>query len=129
MQAVEFILYVRNQENSCDFYEKLLRKKPVLHVPGMTEFLLAENCKLGLMPNSGIVKILGNRLPSPEIGNGIPRCELYFEVDDVAFEFKHALESGATLVSELADRDWGHRVCYFADPDGHVIAFAQKIKE
>lgn len=129
MQTVEFILYVSNQANSCAFYEKLLRKKPVLNVPGMTEFLLAENCKLGLMPNTGIVKILGSRLPSPESGNGIPRCELYLEVDDVAIEFKHALEAGATLVSELADRDWGHKVCYFADPDGHVIAFAQKINE
>lgn len=24
-------------------------------------------------------------------------------------------------------RDWGDRVCYFADPNGHIIAFAETI--
>jgi lactoylglutathione lyase len=40
---------------------------------------------------------------------------------------KHAVNCGAKLVSESADRNWGDRVGYIADPDGHVIAFAQKI--
>lgn len=25
------------------------------------------------------------------------------------------------------DRDWGDKVCYFADVDGHIIAFAEKL--
>lgn len=127
MKEIEFILYVQNQNLSTAFYEKLLRKKASLHVPGMSEIVFNDHCKLGLMPVSGITKIIGHRLPSPENGQGIPRCELYFVVEDVDFEFNHAEECGATLVSPVMERDWGHRVCYFADPDGHVIAFAEKV--
>lgn|SRR5690554_4704490 len=127
IRLIETILYVNDQEKSCNFYSKIFRKPPDFHVPGMTEFIFAENCKIGLMPNKGIAKILGDKMPHPETGNGIPRCELYLYVDDIEKEFENALNSGATLISEIADRDWGDRVCYFADPDGHILAFAGKV--
>jgi uncharacterized glyoxalase superfamily protein PhnB len=94
----------------------------------MTEFVLSDSCKLGIMPGSSIVKILGNKMPHPNDGNGIPRCELYLLVDDVATEYNHAQSIGAILISPLSDRDWGDKVCYFSDPDGHIIAFAEKTK-
>lgn len=125
--AVEIILYVHDQELSRDFYEQLLRQSPSLHVPGMTEFLLAPNLKLGLMPNTGIAKILEERTPHPETGTGIPRCELYLHVADIQSEFENAVRAGASLVSPIEDRNWGDRVCYFGDPDGHIIAFAMKM--
>lgn len=124
----EIILYVEDQQRSAKFYSRLFRKNPELNVPGMTEFKLSENCKLGLMSNNGIAKILSNKTPHPQSGNGIPRCELYLTVDDLEAEFENALQSGAKLISPAEDRDWGDRVCYFADPDGHIIAFAEKLK-
>lgn len=122
----ETILYVHDQERSRLFYEQLFRTTADLHVPGMTEFQISAQSKIGLMPNAGIARILENTLPHPESGNGIPRCELYFYVSSCEEEFHHAMKCGALLVSEPADRDWGDRVGYVADPDGHVIAFAQK---
>lgn len=92
----------------------------------MTEFQLAENCKLGLMPNNGIAKILSGKTPHPEQGNGIPRCELYLYVEDIETEFDNAVKTGAKLISPVKSMDWGDKVCYFADPDGHIIAFAEK---
>lgn len=80
MEHISFIhaiLYVEDQQKSTDFYSKIFRKKTDLNVPGMTEFQLTENFKLGLMPNTGIAKILQEHTPYPESGNGIPRCELY----------------------------------------------------
>lgn len=126
IHLIETILYVRDQRASAGFYRKIFRKEPDLDVPGMTEFMLAENVKLGLMPNRGIAKILGNTLPHPDTGTGIPRCELYLYVDDLRFEYENALKAGARSLSPPALRDWGDRVCYLADPDGHVIAFAEK---
>lgn len=123
----ETILYVCDQEASCNFYKKLFRKEPDLHVPGMTEFIISETCKLGLMPNKGIAKILGNNTPHPDTGTGIPRCELYFYVDDINLEFENAVKTGAKLISPIEDRNWGDKVCYFSDPDGHVVAFAEII--
>ena len=46
---------------------------------------------------------------------------------DVAAEFQHAVEIGAKIISPVSLMDWGHLVCYIADPDGHVIALAQEI--
>ncbi len=128
IKATEFILYVNDQRVSTDFYTKLFRTNPDLNVPGMTEFQLAENCKLGLMPNHGIAKILSDKIPHPNQGNGIPRCELYFYVDNIELEFDNATKIGAKLISPVEDRDWGDKACYFADLDGHIIAFAQKIQ-
>lgn len=128
IQLLETILYVTDQEASCRFYEQLFRQPADLHVPGMTEFNISANCKLGLMPNQGIAKILGNQTPHPDSGQGIPRCELYFYVVNIQQEFDNAVKSGARLISPVMDRDWGDKVCYFSDPDGHIIAFAEKIK-
>ncbi|WP_333876784.1 VOC family protein [Flavobacterium sp.] len=123
---LETILYVNNQEKSRTFYQKILRQKPDLDVPGMTEFTLSEFSKIGLMPNKGMAEILTPPMPHPDLANGVPRCELYFYVENIQFEFDNAIASDAQLISPITDRDWGDKVCYFADPDGHIIAFAQK---
>ena len=126
--TTEIILYVEDQERSKTFYESLFRNNADLHVPGMTEFNLSGNCKLGLMPNTGIAKIITPALPHPQNGNGIPRCELYLHVSDIELDYNNALKAGAREISPIEARNWGDTVCYFADPDGHVIAFAEKIR-
>jgi len=126
--ASEFILYVDNQERASRFYEAVFRTQPTLEVSGMTEFTLSENLKIGLMPNNGIAKILTPKTIHPEKGNGIPRCELYFYVEDLQFEFDNAVKAGAKIISEIENRNWGDRVGYLADSDGHIIAFAEKMK-
>ena len=127
MFIAEIILYVADQEISKTFYERLLKLKPVLDVPGMTEFTLSDTCKLGLMPENSIAKILLPKMLHPSAGNGIPRCELYLYVDSVDGYYSTALEMNCNIIDEASDRDWGDRVCYFADPDGHIIAFAQRV--
>ncbi|MCZ2129945.1 MAG: lactoylglutathione lyase [Bacteroidia bacterium] len=129
IQLIETILYVNDQQASAGFYTKLFRQKPDLNVAGMTEFRLAENCKLGLMPNKGIAKILSGKTPHPDQGNGIPRFELYFYVENIELEFENAMKIGAKLISDVKVQDWGDKVCYFADIDGHIIAFAEKLNK
>lgn len=119
------ILYVSNQKLSAEFYEKILDQKPVLNVPGMTEFLLNENFKLGLMPEKGIATIICPATKHPELGNGIPRCELYLIVPDPAKSLTLAIKAGAKKISKASARDWGDTVSYCLDQDGHVIAFAK----
>lgn len=123
---LEFILYVFNQEKSRDFYQILFQQKPSLDVPGMTEFTLNEFVKIGLMPNDGIAKIITPTLPHPTSGNGIPRCELYLQVENIETTFEAAKQTGAIEISPIALRDWGDYVGYLADFDGHVIALASK---
>lgn len=121
---VQFILYVADQARSTAFYRHLLGMAPALEVPGMTEFQLGPGVKLGLMPEQGIARIISGPLPHPAQGQGVPRCELYVLVDDLALVAQRAREAGALEVDPASDRDWGHRVVYFADPDAHVVALA-----
>lgn len=126
MTATEFILYVADQANSTAFYRTLLGREPILNVPGMTEFDLGHGTKLGLMPEQGIARIISGPLPHPATGRGVPRCELYFVVEDFETAVEQARRAGAVVVDPATDRDWGHHVAYFADPDGHVVALAHQ---
>lgn len=120
---VEFILFVANQKKSCTFYTNLLAIEPSLNVPGMVEFDLDTNVKLGLMPETGIAKILSNHTPHPKTGNGIPRCELYLKVANPQAYLTRGIAAGGKLISKLKPRDWNETVGYITDIDGHIIAF------
>lgn len=118
------IFYVRNQEISTLFYQKLLNLEPVLNVPGMTEFKLSEHHILGLMPESGISRLLGSSIGSPAQPHDFPKAELYFRVTDPEKMFKLATEIGGKELSPVLSRDWGNRAGYVMDQDGHVLAFS-----
>lgn len=124
MKTAHFIFYVKDQELSSKFYESVLRIKPRLQVPGMTEFLLNDGAVLGLMPEAGIKKLLGESIINPSQANGIPRSELYMILENPDQYHKRALEFGAKELSPMSKRSWGHMAAYSSDPDGHVLAFA-----
>jgi len=121
---INIILYVADQQASTGFYQAVLARRPDLNVPGMTEFRLSEACILGLMPEAGIKRLLGERLPDPGQANGVPRAEVYLTVDDPGAWHARALANGARELSPLALRNWGDEVAYSLDPDGHVLCFA-----
>ena len=123
---IHFILYVKDQKKSSNFYTTVLKKEPDLDVPGMTEFNMSDECILGLMPEQGIKKLLGDVLPDPAKAAGIPRSELYIRVDDPGSYHKRALVMGAKELSPIKKRDWGDIAAYCLDLDGHVLAFAKK---
>jgi uncharacterized protein len=125
---VHIILYVEDQERSREFYADLLGQTPSLHVPGMTEFRLDSGTVLGLMPSAGIVRLLGGAIRDPREATGVPRAELYLLEPDAPGRHARALAAGARELSPVQRRDWGHRAGYVADPDGHVIAFAETIE-
>lgn len=126
MIETHFVLYVENQQLSTQFYQAVLELEPFLNVPGMTEFQLSSGSILGLMPESGIKKLLGSVLPDPSIGKGAPRAELYLVVENASEYYERAMRAGATSLSEIAARDWGHRVAYCLDLDANVLALAEK---
>ncbi|WP_040210974.1 VOC family protein [Clostridium polynesiense] len=124
-----FIIYVINQEKSRLFYEKLLGYKPVLDVPGMTEFQLFDSVKLGIMPTEGIMKILENKIPDPSQAKGIPRSEIYMFVDNPEDYYARLVSAGGKGISKCELRNWGDYAAYGSDLDGNIIAFAKKASE
>jgi catechol 2,3-dioxygenase-like lactoylglutathione lyase family enzyme len=127
VSRAHFIFYVKDQARSTAFYSQVFGCEPSLNVPGMTEFSLSKNTILGLMPVTGIKRLLGNKLPDLTQKMEIPRAELYLLVPNPLDYHQRALEAGAIELSGLEPRDWGHRAAYSLDPDGHVLAFAEPI--
>jgi catechol 2,3-dioxygenase-like lactoylglutathione lyase family enzyme len=125
MSRTMMILYVREQRRSAEFYRAVLGCEPLLDVPGMTEFALPGGARLGLMPETGIRRLLGERLPDPAQASGVPRAELYVLTPDAAALHERALGAGAVELSPMQARDWGDTAAYSLDPDGHVLAFGQ----
>jgi uncharacterized glyoxalase superfamily protein PhnB len=120
-----FIFYVFDQDRATAFYSKVLNQQPDLNVPGMTEFMLSATSVLGLMPQAGIVRLLGSALPKSTASSRDSRAELYLIVSDVDEVHSRALAAGAIELSPPQLRDWGHRVGYSLDLDGHVLAVAR----
>ena len=127
MEKVEFILYVHNKKVASDFYKAVLNKDASNDDAGITEFELTKGCILGIMPESGMAKVLQPIMPHPAQANGIPRCELYLYVNNPQEYLERAFKAGAVLISPNQRREWGDEVGYCADPDGHIVAFARKL--
>jgi catechol 2,3-dioxygenase-like lactoylglutathione lyase family enzyme len=125
MRASHFILYVADQQRSARFYAAVLGLAPRLDVPGMTEFELPGGGVLGLMPERSIKALLGDALTDPAKARGVPRAELYLVVDDPDACHARAIAHGATELSPMRARSWGHDAAYSQCPDGHVLAFAR----
>ena len=122
------ILFVQNQEDSIRFYEKLLRRKPILNVPGMTEFELQENHILGLMPSENIERIIDEKMKSIQKNSDLIICELYIYVDNLDEMLDYCKAENFNVVSDLKPRNWGDRAFYISDQDGHLIAFSEPLK-
>lgn len=126
LERVHLILYVGDPARSRAFYAQLLGKEPRLDVPGMTEFELPGGAILGLMPEAGIRRLLGDALPPAPPDPPPARAELYLLVADPAAAHARALALGARELAPPAPRDWGHVVGYALDLDGYVVAFARE---
>lgn len=122
-----FIFYVSDQQASTEFYSAVLAMQPTLNVPGMTEFTLRGGSVLGLMPEKGIKRLIGEALPNPEQATGIPRAELYLTVENPEAYHRRSVAHGAKELSPTTERDWGDLAGYSLDRDGHVLAFASPL--
>lgn len=123
--AARLILYVADQARAASFYGAVLDVAPRLDVPGMTEFDLPGGGILGLMPEAGILRLLGEKLPDPAGARGVPRAELYLTHPQADDCHARALEAGAAELSPMLPRGWGDHAAYSLDLDGHVLAFAR----
>jgi uncharacterized protein len=120
IKSANIILFVADQHKATEFFRSVLLRKPTLDVNGMTEFEFGSQCVLGLMPRSGIERLL------PITTGATPTGELYLTVDDPAEYHARALAAGATELSPLQKRDWGDEAAYSQTSDGHILAFSRR---
>ncbi|MCF6270357.1 MAG: hypothetical protein L3J41_11640 [Melioribacteraceae bacterium] len=128
MNKTYFIFYVDDFDKTKMFYELLFNIKPVVDEPGMCEYELPDGTTLGIMPSSSLAKLFGDKFVEQKYRKALPNVELYFLMENASEFHKRAVQLGATEIREFAEMDWGDKVAYSLNHDGHILAFAEKIK-
>ena len=76
-------------------------------------------------PHAGRSQADGDALQELMIKGVLPI--LVFETDDVDALFETVRASGAEVLQEPMDQDWGPRDCAFRDPSGNLVRIAQAV--
>ncbi len=114
MPTHSFLLYVEDPLKSAEFYEKLLRKKPVEASPGFAMFELTAPTMLGLWKRADVLPKAAAPTGSNEIGFQVESHELVNQF------FSSAKSIGAKVLQEPVAMDFGFTFTV-ADPDGHRL--------
>ena len=64
--------------------------------------------------------------PEPAPEGGLTGAELYLRCDDLGASIERREGAGARLLRARTLKDWGEEVAYYADPEGNVVALAQR---
>ena len=121
------ILYVADLGRAVAFYDVALELQKTVSVPVYVEYRLNDGARLGLMAQGNTRHFLGDELGARRPSDGSPRAELYLHISGVESVVARLKQAGAVCTSPLAARDWGDRAAYFMDPDGYVLAVAEKL--
>jgi predicted enzyme related to lactoylglutathione lyase len=77
------------------------------------------------VPHAGRSKADGDAIQELLTKGTLPL--LVFSTDDLDATFERVLASGAEVLQEPMDQDWGPRDCAFRDPSGTVVRIAQAV--
>ncbi|MBZ0137157.1 MAG: VOC family protein [Planctomycetes bacterium] len=121
------ILYVADLAQAAAFYDAAFGFPKNVDVPQYVEYQINGGACLGLMPQGNTRHFLGDEIGRRTPSDDCPRGEVYLVVDDPVAAVERLIACGAVCTSPLAARDWGDRAAYFLDPNGYVIAVAEKL--
>jgi predicted enzyme related to lactoylglutathione lyase len=128
---VQVIFSVADLVRSAEFYERAFawpRNPLVAGFTNYVEYLLPHGGALGLYPREGFAEEVGAK-PVEIDDERVSPTYLYVRVDDVDATIDAIQAAGGRPLSALADRAWGERAAWFADPDRNVIAVAQHVRD
>ena len=121
------ILAVTDVSRSVEFYERAFGwpRNERINYQNYVELLPPDGGALGLYNRDGYASEVGAEPANVAADGKVSPAYVYVRVEDVEATVATVEASGARLLSPLADRSWGERAAWFADPDGNVIAVAQ----
>lgn len=119
MPRIDYVIwFVSSIEKSVAFYRDVLGLQVRLEGDGYVEFTM-DNVRFALFERAQLPELIGRAGGQP------PSAEIAFVVDDVDAEHERLVAAGVPVLSGPVDRPWGQRTVHVADPDGHVVEFAQ----
>lgn len=120
------ILIVEDVDRAVDFYTRVLGLH-LGHRSGEYAQLDTGVTRIGFYTRAAMSEALGFEIVAPPAEAA--GFELGFKVDDADAAYAEALAGGAAAVTPPTTRAWGQRTAYVRDPDGHLIEFAQDLKD
>jgi predicted enzyme related to lactoylglutathione lyase len=120
------VLAVTDVQRSVAFYEQVFgwpRRQdfPIyveLELPGGRGLAFYERGSFGI--NTG-------QVPLAVADGALTSTELYLRCEDLDGTITRLVSAGARALRPRMRKDWGDDVAYFADPEGNVIAVAQRM--
>jgi catechol 2,3-dioxygenase-like lactoylglutathione lyase family enzyme len=124
---VQVIFAVSDVGRSATFYERALGwpRNERISFRNYVEFVSPDGGSLGLYDRTGYAGEVGAE--PAELNGHIAPAYLYVRVPDVERAVEAFEAAGGRPLSPLADRVWGERAAWFADPDGNVVAVAERL--
>jgi predicted enzyme related to lactoylglutathione lyase len=124
---MQVILAVADVTRSAGFYERAFgwARNPLVDYANYVELLPPDGGAIGLYERRGYAAEVGAE--PAELGGGVSSAYMYLRVEDADETAAAIVDAGGRPLSPLAERDWGERAAWFADPDGHVLAVAQRV--
>lgn len=113
-------VFVKDIKKSREFYSGVLRLEE--HMDSGVH--LSYNCGLSLWQEDSALETIHGGKSQPGSGN---RFELCFESEDLEGDFARVNDSGAEVISPVAEQPWGQRVFRVYDPEGHIVEVAEPL--
>lgn len=118
------VLVVSDLDRSVHFWRDVIGAEHQ-HTSGpFAQFRVGE-VRLGLFQVDEMAATLQREVQVPPPGTA--GFEVGFLVDDVDAEYAALVAAGATPVTAPADRAWGQRTAYVADPDGYLVELVKPL--
>jgi predicted enzyme related to lactoylglutathione lyase len=124
---MQVIFGVADLGRSREFYDRAFgwaRNPLVDGFVNYVEYLVPQGGAVGLYARDGFAAEVGAE-PVEIADERVSSSYLYLRVEDVDATVDAINAAGGRPLSPLADRAWGERAAWFADPDRNVIAVAQ----
>jgi predicted enzyme related to lactoylglutathione lyase len=125
---MQVIFAVEDVARAAAFYDEAFGwpRNPLVDFRNYVEYLLPEGGALGIYQRRGFAGEVGAE-PFAADADHVSQAYVYFRVDDVDATSAAIEAAGGRPLSPLAERAWGEQAGWFADPDGNVIAVAQRV--
>lgn len=98
----------------------------LLIVPGEDETIVHAQLKLGsgiIMVSSEINNEFGRHIKPPSKVENVNTQSPYIYIEDIDEHYLHAKSSGADIVIELREEEYGGKIYLVRDPEGHLWSF------
>lgn len=120
------LLAVDDLPRAASFYDAAFGWEIGVDLPVYREYRIPGGSGVSLYARNGFAANTGIT-PSGVPGGATTSTELYLSVEDLDAACARLRATGARELSPPADRIWGDRAAYFADPDGNVVAVAVEL--